>query len=124
MAISARTPCRHPGCKQLVNQPGFCLDHRKLEFKVQKIRAGNDYDERNRFYQRKEWKAVRELQLAQFPLCRECKAAGLLIMATVVDHIIPIAQGGAPLDLNNCQSMCVKHHNAKTKSESNVPGAV
>jgi 5-methylcytosine-specific restriction protein A len=38
-------------------------------------------------------------------------------MATEVDHIVPVARGGALLDWDNLQSMCHGCHSRKTASE-------
>jgi 5-methylcytosine-specific restriction protein A len=119
MPRSAPTPCRQGGCSALVDKPGFCDKHRREAFKIQKQTVTDDYKERNRFYQRVAWKSVRTLQLQLEPLCRECRKLGKLVAATVVDHIIPIANGGAELDLDNLQSLCRSHHEAKTRTETN-----
>jgi 5-methylcytosine-specific restriction protein A len=39
---------------------------------------------------------------------------GVLVPAQMVDHIVPINKGGAPLDLNNLQSLCNHCHAVKT----------
>lgn len=65
-----------------------------------------------RFYNSKEWKAVRKLVLEQNPFCILCGRP-----ADVVDHIQEIKEGGARLDLNNLRSMCHYHHNKRKKVE-------
>lgn len=122
MPRSAPMPCRHAGCAVLIDKPGFCDKHRREVFKAQKQTVTEDYKERNRFYQRKQWKAVRSLQLQLEPLCRHCRKQGRLIAASVVDHILPITDGGAELDLNNLQSLCSACHSSKTRAETNTPG--
>lgn len=124
MPIRAPSPCRHGGCRELVNTPGFCDVHRKAAFKVQKQTVTIDYEERNRFYQRKEWKNVRALRLQLNPLCCKCRAMGRLVEASVVDHIKPIEDGGGSLDLDNTQSLCKSCHNSKTRTDTNRRGAV
>ena len=42
-----------------------------------------------RWYNSKQWKALRKYQLAREPLCRMCGASGRLTPATVVDHVTP-----------------------------------
>jgi 5-methylcytosine-specific restriction endonuclease McrA len=37
--------------------------------------------------------------------------------AAMVDHIVPIRQGGAALDMNNLQSLCWSCHCAKSIKE-------
>jgi 5-methylcytosine-specific restriction endonuclease McrA len=38
-------------------------------------------------------------------------------MATDVDHIVPIAAGGAEFDRANLQGLCGPHHSSKTAKE-------
>ena len=66
------------------------------------------------FYQSRKWRTLRALKLQKDPLCEECMRKGMLIPAQMVDHIIPINKDGAPLDLNNLQSLCNHCHAVKT----------
>ncbi len=72
----------------------------------------------SRFYDRRVWRdRVQPLQLAREPLCRMCKAAGRIQPATQVDHVMPIDEGGDPVDEANLQSLCDEHHGMKTRQE-------
>ena len=122
MAIKAKTPCRQGGCRAVLDKPGFCDKHRRESFKIQKQTVSEDYKERNRFYQRKPWKIARAFHLEIEPLCRSCRVMGRLVIASVVDHILPVGQGGASLDDANLQSLCKSCHNAKTRTETHRPG--
>ena len=62
------------------------------------------------------WRKVRARHLSIEPLCRECRASGYVMPAKVVDHILPLRQGGTNAD-ENLQSLCIPHHNKKTGSE-------
>jgi len=64
------------------------------------------------------WQQARRRWLVQHPLCVMCQAAGRVVPATVVDHIIP-HRGAARLfwDRENWQSLCERHHNAKSAME-------
>lgn len=42
----------------------------------------------------------------------------MLQPAKVVDHIVPVKQGGERFEGANLQSLCVPCHNAKTASET------
>jgi 5-methylcytosine-specific restriction protein A len=60
--------------------------------------------------------AIRKRRLAQSPLCVECLSHGLYIEATQVDHIKALSNGGTDTD-DNVQSLCAKHHDAKTAQD-------
>lgn len=68
------------------------------------------------------WKKVRELVLAQSPLCADIwgwhAAAGRVEVATQVDHITPLVE--APeraYDLAGLQALCTRCHARKTQEE-------
>lgn len=120
MAIAAPRPCRQGGCRTLVTvRDGFCEAHRRESFRIQKQAATMDYKERNRFYQRKAWKAVRHAHLAIEPLCRHCRQAGRTVEAVMVDHVVPFRSIDDPLALDdgNLQSLCHSCHSAKTRRD-------
>ena len=73
----------------------------------------------NKFYQSKQWRATRNSFIKQNPLCVFCLKKDMLTPANVVDHIKPITEGGAELDINNLQSLCTMHHNQKSAREGN-----
>ena len=52
--------------------------------------------------------------LASAPLCAHCAAEGRTVAATELDHIVPLARGGALMDESNVQPLCAPHHAAKT----------
>ena len=61
------------------------------------------------------WQQARARHLRNHPLCVECAAAGLVQVATDVDHKVP-HRGDHTLfwDESNWQSLCHSHHSAKT----------
>jgi 5-methylcytosine-specific restriction endonuclease McrA len=65
-------------------------------------------------YNSKAWKNLRLLRLADEPLCRLCKAIGIIKPGHHVDHIIPLTKGGEPYEWDNTQSLCQSHHTLKT----------
>lgn len=69
--------------------------------------------ERHRFYGTSQWRRLRDYYITRHPLCAECLRQGLTTPAVIVDHIIPIADGGAELDESNLQSLCAACHNRK-----------
>ena len=50
-------------------------------------------------------------------LCQPCKSTGRLTLASEVDHITRLADGGTDNDVN-LQSICADCHKAKTKAEA------
>lgn len=82
-------------------------------------KLNKDYDtfkrdkERAAFYHSKEWKALRNSFLNKHPFCKECGK-----FAKIIDHIVPISQGGAKLDPLNLQALCHACHNTKTAREN------
>jgi len=54
--------------------------------------------------------------LQREPLCRICKALGLVSVATEVDHIVSLFRGGKDEEAN-LQPLCVPCHHRKTVNE-------
>lgn len=114
MPRKPKTPCRYPGCPKLT-EGRYCEEHKKIE--------DNNYNkyqrnkETQRFYQSKEWKELRKLKLISQPMCEECLRSGKYVRARMVDHIVPIRQGGALLDIANLQSLCWSCHSRKSAKE-------
>ena len=65
-------------------------------------------------YHTQRWRNVRKDYLNRHPLCVRRERP-----ASVVDHIIPIADGGAEWEESNFQAMCQSCHNKKSAKESN-----
>lgn len=97
--------------------PGYCEAHRPLRHRDYG-RARRGFDAEVGFYQSRQWRSVRAALLREHPLCGACGAKGLLVAARVVDHVLPIKDGGARFDAANLQSLCVSCHNSKTARES------
>ena len=57
-------------------------------------------------HQTYQWELASKLKRANDPLCEICLAAGQRVPARQVDHIKPIAHGGAMYDMANLQSLC------------------
>lgn len=60
--------------------------------------------------------ALRKRRLANEPLCRLCKAEGKTRVATVPDHIEPLALGGEDID-SNIRCLCADHHRQVTAEQ-------
>ena len=52
------------------------------------------------------WTGYRRAKLRANPICQ---VPGCRLLATTVDHITPLAEGGAEYDWNNLQSLCRWH---------------
>ena len=73
----------------------------------------NRRPERHQIYNTSEWRKLREYKRRLNPLCEECLRHGVITPAELVDHIIPIEEGGAMFELGNLQSLCSRCHNEK-----------
>jgi len=119
MPYKPKKPCAYPGCPRLTNER-YCDEHRKL--------MNAQYDARYRdrgareFYISHEWRSLRRNFLIDHPFCEECRRNGKLTKATVVDHIVPIKQGGTTLDENNLQALCAACHSRKSIAEGSRYG--
>lgn len=58
----------------------------------------------------------RKRRLSAEPLCRDCKAQGIVRASTVPDHIIPLAKGGDDDDAN-IRCLCDEHHRIRTAEQ-------
>lgn len=70
------------------------------------------------------WRKLRRQKLRANPLCEECERGGLVVVATMVHHILPIEEGGEVLDWDNLMSLCEICHDKKHSKNSigNVGG--
>ena len=117
MPIAAPTPCRHPGCGEVLATPGYCDSHRVAVHRDYG-RARRGFDTERGFYQSAAWRAVRAAFLREHPVCTRCEGRGRVVAAVVADHIQPLKDGGARFDWANLQGLCVPCHNSKTAGET------
>ena len=93
MPIAAPRRCTHPGCGALVRDgSGRCAAHPRPAWKKA---TGATKRVTGRKLQ-----AMRAALFARDPLCAECKRYGRVTLATLRDHITPLAEGGADSDDN------------------------
>jgi 5-methylcytosine-specific restriction protein A len=109
------SPCLESGCGNLSTYRGRCQAHRR-----RKARA--TYKERGSLYRKAKWLRTREAVLSQEPWCRACKGDGRETLATQVDHIVPVEQGGDKWNLAGLQPLCSSHHGQKTRREQRNRG--
>jgi 5-methylcytosine-specific restriction protein A len=60
--------------------------------------------------------AMRKRRLEAEPLCRDCKAKGLVRPAVTPDHIKPLALGGTDTD-DNIRCLCADCHRTRTAEQ-------
>ena len=77
----------------------------------------NNFKEMTSFYNSSRWRGIRSYWIKRNPLCIECSRIGRVVAATVVDHRIPIRQGGDMYSEKNLQSMCTSCHDKKSRRE-------
>ena len=121
MPWAARKPCSHPGCNALVNRADrYCTEHQRQSWRERTAARRADATEAplQALYSSTRWRAFRRVFLAEHPLCVECRAAGRITAANVVDHITPVREGGAVWDVANLQPLCAPHHDAKSGRET------
>ena len=104
MPTRPSTPCLASGCPNPAVRGGRCEEHAK-QYRAQSDQARPSAAERG--YDAK-WRRVRAQFLRHHPECAVCGAE-----ATVVDHVVPLSQGGTH-EWANLQPLCVACHNRKT----------
>ena len=112
MPTLPKRPCSVPGCSNYaLRGTGRCAEHTRMQ--PSELRKEIDL-----LYKTGRWRRLRADQLRTEPLCAECLREGRLTDATECDHIIP-HKGDKRLffDRKNLQSLCKKHHSAKTARE-------
>ena len=72
---------------------------------------------RHAYYNTAEWKARRDQQLREEPLCRYCQEMGKVTEATVADHVIPHRGDAELLRFGELQSLCAECHSGPKQSE-------
>jgi 5-methylcytosine-specific restriction protein A len=123
MPTGALRPCAQHGCSNLVLRGvGRCAEHRSERNRIRDAQR----HERDRLYDTLSWRRLRLWFLNHYPLCGQrgdggpeegCAARGLVVGATDVDHVIALADGGAPLDPSNLRALCHRCHSRRTARE-------
>lgn len=106
----ALRPCTTPACAELVtgrNQKcDTCRARQQASTRTRRTpprTAGYD----------RQWEQVRRTYLADHPAC-ELHGPHCTTTATIVDHIVPLTQGGDRLNPTNLQAVCRPCHQHKT----------
>jgi 5-methylcytosine-specific restriction enzyme A len=67
------------------------------------------------FYHSAFWLRRRALQLKHYPLCKFCLARGVVMPATVADHVEPHKGNWNLFVLGELQSLCASCHNSSKR---------
>ena len=127
MPKRAQSFCQYPRCRAIAERGGLCDQHRQQrkaeDFKRFKSRPVVRGTSTGRGYNFR-WNKARAAFLSEHPLCQDCERRGLLIAATVVDHIQPHRGDYAVFwDQDNWQPLCATCHGRKTIAEVNARNA-
>jgi 5-methylcytosine-specific restriction protein A len=110
MPIRPKRSCNFPGCTELVDK-GYCDKHKKDNRKV----YDKEYDRTRGTSTQRGYGAnhrkLRKIVLDEEPLCRHCKAKGIIKPSKEMDHI-----DGDQFNLarDNLQGLCKSCHSKKT----------
>ncbi len=76
------------------------------------------------WYHTKRWERRSRLQMMTEPTCRLCRSKGIITVATVADHVVPVSQGATLQEKSDrmwfgeTQSLCAACHALKGQIES------
>lgn len=100
--------CSTPGCINLIHGRGSLCDQHARQARQSRDRRSSRPTASQRGYDAA-WRRVRRAFVEAHPSCVVCGAA-----TEHVDHVIPIAKGGARLAWSNLRAFCETHHNRHT----------
>ena len=112
MPRSPKKECRETFCKERQLSNGYCEQHKdkavgwfKTSTKSRHQRGyGND------------WYRIRNAKIKMNPLCEYCKEDDVYTVATEVDHVVALANGGTH-SMDNLKSSCKECHKIKTAQD-------
>ena len=116
MAQRTKSPCRAPGCKRASRTP-YCDLHQELQKQLDaRSWVGVERSRpKSKIYNTSRWQRLRKLILSRNPICQANDCNNL---SSHVDHIVPMADGGEPYELENLQALCASCHSRKTLKEN------
>jgi 5-methylcytosine-specific restriction endonuclease McrA len=101
--------------------PNFPKSKRSKYYFKREPFQGRKYQNRD-VYDSKRWRDLRTTYIKNNPLCEECLKNDIYTDATgrrgVVDHKVPINEGGSTFDTMNLQTLCNVCHNRKSGKEA------
>ena len=119
--LSNKRICLTPGCGKITTQ-AYCDTHSDQLSGYKNKKADPKYD---KFYHSPQWIKLRNAYRRANPLCKKCKDEGKVTLMKVVDHIETVKENWIRrLDWMNLQSLCERHHNAKSARERKTRAVV
>lgn len=111
MPTRAGIPCKDKACTGIVRNGvcSVCGSQRKHKDRTFDAHRGNAHQ---RGYGAT-WRKLRTMQLADVPLCQDCRAEGRVTIATEVHHVQAKRKGGDN-SFENLSSLCKTHHSMRT----------
>lgn len=103
--------CGKPNCGGRVSK-GICDRCGIIKLQTNKVYDNSRGTAHERGYDSR-WKKIRDKKLRADPLCVMCRAMNKTTLASEVDHIIPLANGGTNKE-SNLQGLCHSCHVIKT----------
>ena len=119
MPTAALHPCSWPGGCRALTAGRLCAAHAPAASDTAApvgYRWGTERRDVKRLRGR-QLQARREALFAREPLCRRCRELGRVTVATIRDHVVPLAEGGRD-DETNVQALCQECSDSKTREES------
>lgn len=105
----APTPCTHAGCGNLAEHHGRCGEHPHPHRWGQRPRERERYGLTSQ-QRRNLWASIRRRDHHR---CYQCGQPG-----TQIDHVMPLAEGGARADPTNLAVICGPCHQRKNATET------
>jgi 5-methylcytosine-specific restriction enzyme A len=96
--------CSNPACPNPATYRGRCAEHARI--------TNRDTHRNRHIYNSKRWRVLRRWYAFHHPHCATCGT-----LATDIDHITPIANGGDPWNPAGLQALCAPCHGRKTRRE-------
>jgi 5-methylcytosine-specific restriction endonuclease McrA len=69
----------------------------------------------HRWYDKRRWKRMARIQLQQHPFCKMCLQQGKIVLASVVDHVIPHKGDHQAFWFGELQSLCRRCHDGRER---------
>lgn len=115
MPHAALRPCNQPGCPALITKGSYCAQHSRQAEQARGSAAARGYDSK--------WRKKRAAYLRVHPLCVDPYGLHphVVMAARVVDHMVPLEQGGKD-DESNYQPLCDLCHNHKRATDDKRKG--